>query len=243
MRERQMNGEEMMKIKAAIFDYDGTLVDSMRMWRTIPSTYARKMGKEPVLEFDERMKYLSLDEAAEEFRSMYGLDFTNEEIIRQVMDMVYGFYRDDHPLKEGAREVLEDLKRCGVPMCVATMTPREMILAANKRLGIAEYFEEIYSCTDFGVGKDIPYIYDLAAGRMGAEPEETLVFEDMVVAVNTAREAGYRVIGICDEISRKDWDRIIAGSDLSLYSLTQWPGLGRVQELLSARCPEGNTKG
>lgn len=222
-------------IKAAIFDYDGTIVDSMHMWHSIPSTFARKMGKEPVMEFDERYKYLSLHQASEEFRRMYGLTLSDEEIIEQIMDMVHGFYKDELPLKEGVRELLDELHGRGIPMCVATMTPRRMILSANERLGLSQYFQEVYSCTDFGVGKDTPYIYDLAAGRMGAEAEETLVFEDMIIAVTTARGAGFRVIGICDDNSRKDWDRIKAGSDFSVRSLAEWPGLEAVEAMFSGQ--------
>ncbi len=221
-----------MKIKAAIFDYDGTILDSMGMWRSIPSTYARKMGKEPVMEFDEQYKYLSLDEASEEFRRLYGLQLSNEEIIQQIMDMVHDFYREELPLKEGVREVLEDLCSHGIPMCVATMTPRPMILSSNERLALSGYFQEVFSCTDYGIGKDTPDIYRIAAERMGAKPEETLVFEDMVIAVNTAHRAGFRVVGICDEISRTDWNAIIAGSDLSVYSLAEWPGLEEVEARL-----------
>ncbi len=228
-----------MSIKAAIFDYDGTIVDSMKMWHTIPSTFARRLGKEPVPEFDEQYKYLSMDQASEEFRRLYGIRLTNEEIINRIMDMVHGFYRETLPLKEGVREVLEELHSKGIPMCVATMTPQPMIRSANERLGLTDYFQEIYSCTDFGVGKDTPYIYDLASGRMGAEPEETLVFEDMIIAVNTAHSAGYKVVGICDENSRKDWDRIIAGSDFSVYSLAEWPGLEKIEERMENKSPSG----
>ena len=79
----------------------------------------------------------------------------------------------------------------------------------------------------------------LAAGRMGAEPEETLVFEDMIIAVNTARGAGYRVVGICDENSKKDWDRILAGSDFGVHSLAEWPGLEKIEDCMENKSLPG----
>lgn len=219
-------------LRAAIFDFDGTLIDSMKMWHTIPSTYARSLGKEPVAEFDEQAKYLSLDESAEEFRRMYGLTYTNEEIIGQIMEMVHGFYRETLPLKAGVRELLEEFRVKGIRMCIATMTPGKMIHDACERFGILEYFDAIYSCSDYGIGKDTPDIYDMAAEKMDVIRQETMVFEDMVRAVATARSAGYRVIGILDEESRGDWDRITEESDLALNSPSEWPGLEAFEAML-----------
>ena len=222
-------------LRAAIFDFDGTLIDSMKMWHTIPSSYARSLGKEPDVDFDEKAKYLSLEESAEEFRRMYGIRYTNEEIIGQIMDMVHGFYRETLPLKPGVREILQEFREKGIRMCIATMTPSKMIYDACTRLDILDYFEAIYSCSDYGIGKDTPDIYDMAAEKMGVTRRESIVFEDMVRAVITAHRAGYRVVGIRDEESRKDWERITAESDLTMDSPADWPGLEEFAALLHAK--------
>ena len=218
------------RIRAAIFDYDGTLLDSMKMWHTIPSSYARQQGKEPVMEFDEQAKYLSLDESAAEFQKMYGLTYSIEEICQQVQDMVYNFYKDELPMKPGALEILEDLHANGVRMCICTMTPAAMILAANERLGISKYFEAVYSCSDYGIGKDTPEIYHMAAEDFGIDPSEVAVFEDMVVAVETAQKAGYYTVGVWEDENRKDWERVKASADLVLNDYSEWPGVQDLPE-------------
>ena len=133
------------EIKAAVLDYDGTILDSMTMWGTTPARFAARLGKEVDDRFNDSIKYMSLEESAQIFRE-FGATGTDEEIVDQIMDMVFESYRDELPLKDGVTELLEDLSSHGIRMSIATQTPSRMILAANKRLGIDHYFEAVYSC-------------------------------------------------------------------------------------------------
>lgn len=210
--------------KAAVFDYDGTIVDSMPMWSTVASRFAAGLGVEVEEGFDEQMKYLSLEESAGKFRE-FGAVGTNEEIVDQVMDMVLESYRDLIPLKPGILEVLKDLQAHGIRMSIATQTPSRMIYAANQRLGLEEYFDTVYSCSEWETQKREADIYYLAAASIGAAPCETLVFEDMVYAAETANRAGFTVMGIYDESSENDRQRIEASCRLYMESYEDWPGI------------------
>ncbi len=225
-------------VKAAIFDYDGTLLDSMNMWRTVPSSYIRKRGYEPDMDFDRRARYMSLEESAEEFRKMYGLTDSDEEILDGIMDMVYDFYRYELQPKAGAVDFVRKLKEEGLRLCIATMTPSKMIRAANRRLGIEDCFDEVFSCSDWKLNKSTPEIYHIASAHMGTVPEETLVFEDMSVAARTAHNAGYIVIGLADSVSAEDRDAVIENSDMFMDEFSEWPGMDAVRSLVKSRHSE-----
>ncbi len=207
--------------KAAVFDYDGTVVDSMKMWSSVPSRFARRLGVEAEPGFDEEIKYLSLEESAQRFRE-YGAVGSDEEIIEQIMEMVMESYQYELQLKPGVRNVLEDLYTHNIRMCVASQTPSRMIQAANRRLGLDRYFEAVYSCGEWETQKREPDIYYLAADHLGALPQETFVFEDMVYAVKTAADAGFYVVGIYDESSEEDRETIEQNSRIYLRNYAEW---------------------
>lgn len=230
---------EKRKIRGAIFDYDGTIMDSMTMWSTASSDYVRNvLGREPLPGLDERIKNLSLEEGAGIFREEYGAPGTDQEIVQAVLETVLFRYRHTLQLKPGILEILRDLKAHGIPMCIATASAREMIEAGNRRLGLEPYFEKIFTCIEVGANKRKPDIYNEAAAFMGTRPEETLVFEDVLHASVTAAEAGYCLIGVYDEVSKDEWEAISGLSALALADYSQWPGISALEASLSAEKAE-----
>ncbi len=215
---------------AAVFDYDGTIVDSMPMWHSIPSQYVRSLGGDPEPGIDEMIRYMTLEESSAVFRDRYGAKGSDEEIVQQVMDLVEMHYRKDLQCKPGIIDVLEDLKQSGVRMCIATATPSRMIHMANERLGLDKYFERVYSCREWETDKHHPDIYHIAAASMGAAPSETMVFEDIMYASDTANRAGFTVIGIADEASAGDREAIVKASELFLDSYDSWPGFSALNK-------------
>lgn len=215
------------RITAAIFDYDGTILDSMPMWASVPSRFVRELGSEPEPGLDELIKHMSLEEGTKIFRQ-YGAAGTDEEIVDQIMDVVLDSYQKELQPKPGVIHVLDDLKKQGIRMCIATQTPSPMIRAANQRLGLDWYFEEIFSCSELNTHKREPKIYEIAAGHLGSDPAETLVFEDIFYAVETAARAGFPVIGIYDESSSGDRERIEKNCFRYLESYASWPGLNHL---------------
>ena len=185
-------------IKGAIFDLDGTLLDSMFIWDTIGEEYLRSLGKEPHEDLKETFMTLTLEEAAEYYREHYGVTLSVKEIVDGVNAMVEQTYRTKVTLKPGISEYLAWLKENGVRMCVATVTDRYLVEETLERLGVRHYFSEIFTCAEVGFGKDKPVIYQKALEHLGTAKDETYVFEDMLFALNTAKTDGFPTVGVYD---------------------------------------------
>ena len=185
-------------IKGAIFDLDGTLLDSMFIWDTIGEEYLRSLGKEPHEDLKETFMTLTLEEAAEYYREHYGVTLSVKEIVDGVNAMVEQTYRTKVTLKPGISEYLAWLKENGVRMCVATVTDRYLVEETLERLGVRHYFSEIFTCAEVGFGKDKPVIYQKALEHLGTEKSDTYVFEDLPFALNTAKTDGFPTVGVYD---------------------------------------------
>ena len=185
-------------IKGAIFDLDGTLLDSMFIWDTIGEEYLRSLGKEPHEDLKETFMTLTLEEAAEYYREHYGVTLSVKEIVDGVNVMVEQTYRTKVTLKPGIAEYLAWLKENGVRMCVATATDRYLVEETLERLGVRHYFSEIFTCAEVGFGKDKPVIYQKALEHLETEKRDTYVFEDMLFALNTAKTDGFPTVGVYD---------------------------------------------
>lgn len=196
------------KIRAAIFDVDGTLLDSMPIWQDIGARYLESAGREVNPGTREALSTMSLEQGAAYLKENYNLTESVSEIIRDVLKIVENFYRFEAELKPGVTETLKELKDRGIRMVVATSGNKELAAAALKRNGIAELFEKIFTCTETGAGKDQPDIYLEAAGFLGSSPEETLVFEDALHAAETAKKAGFTVGGVYDESNAQNISRM-----------------------------------
>lgn len=185
-------------LKGAIFDFDGTLVDSMFIWDTIGEDYLRTLGKEPHEDLKETFMTLTLEKAAEFYRENYRVTLSVKEIVDGVNTMVEGIYRTKVTLKHGVADYLRWLKENGAQMCVATVTDRYLVEETLKRLGVRHYFSEIFTCAEVGYGKDKPIIYRDALEHLGTPKEESCVFEDSLFALKTAKADGFTTIGVYD---------------------------------------------
>lgn len=185
-------------IRGAIFDLDGTLLDSMFIWDTIGEDYLRTLGKEPHEDLRETFMTLTLEEAAEYYREHYGVTLSAKEIVDGVNTMVEGIYRTKVTLKPGVTEYLRRLKENGVKMCIATVTDRYLVEETLERFGVRWFFSEIFTCAEVGCGKDKPIIYRKALEYLGTTKEETYVFEDSMFALETVKADGFSAVGIYD---------------------------------------------
>ena len=185
-------------IKGAIFDLDGTLLDSMFIWDTSGEEYLRSLGKEPHEDLNETFMTLTLEEAAEYYREHYGVTLSVKEIVDGINAMVEQTYRTKVTLKPGISEYLAWLKENGVRMCVATVTDRYLVEEILERLGVRHYFSEIFTCAEVGFGKDKPIIYQKALEHLGTEKSDTYIFEDLPFALNTAKTDGFPTVGVYD---------------------------------------------
>ena len=157
-----------MDKKFAIFDMDGTLIDSMGFWKNLASEYltTKGIGEIPG-EILERIKPMTMFESAALFKQAFGLTGDVEAEMNAMMDE---HYRKDIPLKPGVREYLENLHRQGVRMCVASATAEHLMESCLSRLGVRNYFNFLLSCETVGAGKRSPLVYRESARRLDAAP-------------------------------------------------------------------------
>ena len=186
-------------IKGAIFDRDGTLLDSMFIWDTIGEVYLRSLDIEPRENLAETFKTFTLEESAEYYRTHYGVSLSVAEIVDGVNRMIEDLYKSTVPLKKGVAEFLAGLSKDGVRMCIATVTDKYLVEAALTRLKVRQYFGEIITTAEVGCGKNDPKIYHTALAYLGTEKRETLVFEDVLHALMTAKNDGFPVAAVYDK--------------------------------------------
>lgn len=193
----------------AIFDMDGTLVDSMKYWKALGREFLEAKGVDGNLnDVLERTKPLTMTESGALFIQEFGLPGTPESVAAEINAMMEAHYRKDVELKSGVKEYLEQLRQKDVRMCVASATAEELLKVCLGRLGVLDYFEFLLSCEAVGTGKNRPDVYFAAAERLGSTPEETVVYEDAWYAVRTAKKAGFYVVGIYDTNSDARWNDI-----------------------------------
>ncbi len=193
-----------MKYPYAIFDMDGTLLDSMAYWRNLGADYLKMQGIAVPEDLNERTRPMTLEESAAYFREELGVTGTVPEIVDRIYSLIVDNYRYRIQAKPGVAEFLAKMKEQGVKMCIVTATFDYVAMPALDRLGLTPYFEFVMDCREYG-GKTRPDVYDAAAAKLGGDRTNTMVFEDAAYAVKTVHEAGYYVVAVEDEC-RKDWE-------------------------------------
>ena len=216
-----MRDTRLPDFRGAVFDLDGTLLDSMHVWSDIDSAFLRARGLPEEPAYFERIKQISIREAADYTIARYGLSDTPQELIAWWMEMARRAYHDAVPLKTGAREYLACLKKRGVRLSVATACAPELYIPPLKRLGIYGWFDAYASLHEVAHGKSEPDVYLLAASRMGIAPGECAVFDDIIDGVRGAKKGGLLTVGVYDESSRAERPEIEKCADYYIESFTE----------------------
>lgn len=190
-------------LKGAIFDFDGTLFDTMFIWNTAGETYLRSIGIEPREDLRKVLKTMSLLQSATYIREKYAVELTLEEIMDGINRTVEDFYFYTVQPKECVITLLEQMKVKGIKMCIATATDRYQVEAALKRCGMESFFSEIFTCSDVGHGKDEPVIFRKAMEHLGTTKSDTVVFEDAYHAARTAKTDGFITVAVYDSHETK----------------------------------------
>ncbi|MGP1459483.1 MAG: HAD family hydrolase [Treponema sp.] len=209
-----------MKKKGAIFDMDGTLLDSMGMWYDIGTLYLKKRGVQAEEGFSERIVDLNMKESADFIRRNYLPELSAQEIIAGLNEVIADGYAHAVMPKAGAKEFLQSLKARGVTCAIATATERSLFMPALKRLGIVELADAIFTCGELGTAKDEPLIYQEAARSLKLPESETVVFEDLLTPVRTAVNAGFCTAAVYDDFSASSWQEIKRIANIHVYNFT-----------------------
>ncbi|MBP3568846.1 MAG: HAD family phosphatase [Lachnospiraceae bacterium] len=188
-------------IKAVIFDLDGTLVDSMWMWRDIDIEYLGRYGIPLPENLQKDISGMSFSETAVYFKETFGIPESLEEIKQTWNDMAFYKYTHEVPLKPGVLNFLNDIKAQGIRTGIATSNSKELVQTVVESLHIAEYFDEIHTSCEVDKGKPAPDIYLLVAECLGVAPEQCLVFEDIPEGILAGKRAGMKVCAVEDEFS------------------------------------------
>ncbi len=212
-------GVHIMKIKGAIFDTDGTLIESMHIWETVASTYVRSLGKTPADDLDAYALGVSVPDTSAKIKREYANELSEAEIADGLQALVFERYKNEVPIKDGfVRKFLDELREKGIPMYVATGTARNLIVAALERLDLRKYFIDVISTVDTGVNKHHPDVYLMLAEKIGAAPSEIAVFEDAKYAAKTAKAAGFYVMGVYSNFFNDDWEEMKSFTDGNICS-------------------------
>ena len=204
-------------MKTYLFDFDGTLVDSMP---TYAALMLRILDENGIAYGDDIIKIitpLGFVGTADYFIGM-GLDKPRDEIVAKMREYATAEYTYNIPAKDGVIETLRLLKARGAYLNVLTASPHTSLDPCLKRLGIFDIFTNVWSCEDFGTTKADPAIYTAAAERMGVEVGDVLFVDDNLGADRTAKSAGMKVCGIYDDSSREYVNEMKAETDFYVFN-------------------------
>ncbi len=192
-----------MSIKGIIFDFDGTLFDSMSIWETAGMDYLKSLGVIAEEGLSEKLKRLSLKQSAKYLQEKYNLSLSIEQIMNGINKTIEEFYFYQAMPKANVISTLSLFQSKGIKMCIVTATDKYLVEAALKHCEMMKYFENIITCSEVGYDKNEPYIFELACETIGTNKAEMVVFEDAYHAAKTAKQAGFYVVGIYDQYEPK----------------------------------------
>lgn len=201
-----------MRFRYAIFDMDGTLLDSIPYWDRLVPQFLRECGAEAGDDVNGRMASLPLQECGAWLKEQFSLAQASGDIVKELYQRIGKYYREEILPRPGVKEWLSELRNQGVRMCVATASSAELGRAAMERNGLMPYLDFLVDCQMAGAGKESPAVYLLAAEKFGALPQECAVVEDSGFALQTAKEAGFLTVGVYEE-SETDQERVRRYSD------------------------------
>lgn len=216
-----------MKSSAYIFDFDGTLVDSMPCWSAKMLNVLEKNNISYPRDIIKIITPLGDLGTAKYFKEVLGAEMSVDDMLVQMDEYALPKYRDSIILKEGVKDYLLLLKENNYSLNVLTASPHKMVDVCLKRNGIYELFDNVWSCDDFGTTKADPHIYVEAAKRIGVEVADAVFFDDNINAVKTASDAGMCTVGVYDESGadyREQLEKIADWYVASFYGLNQFFG-------------------
>ncbi|WMJ21930.1 HAD family phosphatase [Paludicola sp. MB14-C6] len=210
-----------MNFEAALFDLDGTLIDSISVWRRVDEAFLAKRGIEVPDDYMKAISSMNFYQAAEYSINRFGFQEATEDIVQEWREMVYHEYANNIPLKESVEEYLSYLKQKGIKIGLCTASPEDLYEAVLKNNGIYHLFDAFSSTEEVARGKGFPDVYLHTAKKLGIEPEKCVVFEDILPGIKGAKAANMLAVGVYDKESETDKDKIESLADYYLYQFSE----------------------
>ena len=205
-----MNRENWLKnIEGAVFDLDGTLLDSSWVWEKVDEKFLGDRGFQVPDDYVDEISPLGAERAAVYTIERFGLNEDKDDIVREWIEMAKKEYATEVVCKPYAKEFLEELHKLNIKM-------------ALEREGILKYFQKIVTVDEVERGKGYPDIYEEAARRIKVNPHKCLVFEDILAGVTGASLGEFNVVAVFDEKSKHNWEKI---KSISKYSINDYKEL------------------
>lgn len=216
-----MRNDMLNYIEAVIFDLDGSLVDSMWIWKDIDIEYLGKFGIDLPEDLQSKIEGMSFSETAVYFKERFQIPDSLEQMKQDWNQMAWDKYTNEVPLKKGIPAFLEECRRRGIKLGIATSNSRELVDNITKVHRLDDYFSCIMTSCEVEKGKPAPDIYLAVADNLGVKPEKCLVFEDIIPGIMAGKNAGMKVCAVEDEYSIHDTEAKKELADYYIVDFTE----------------------
>ncbi len=212
-----------MTFEAAIFDLDGTLLNSMHVWEQIDIEFLQKRGLPVPADYVVEICTRSFEEAAQYTIELFGLPETIDDIIKEWNVMAAYEYAYNVKIQSYAMDYLLQLKSRGIKLAVATGLPKELFIPCLKNNSVLHLFDVLCSTDEVRHGKECPDVFELAAKRLRVVPERCIVFDDVLPAIKSAKMANMIACGIYDKYSAHNQTEIEEIADSYIFNFKEAP--------------------
>ena len=210
--------------KGVLFDVDGTLLDSMKIWDELPYRYLSSLGIQAEPKLADIVYPMTLEESSSYLKNQYHLMDSVEKIKSDILEIMEDFYRYEVQCKEGVEAFLSSLKEQSIPMGIVSIGNSELIEAAFQRLGIQSYFDFILTCDVYQTSKKESLIYEIGKEKLSCS--QVYVFEDVLQALQSAKKAGCITVAVADASNEKYRKDMQECADYFIEDFTQIPSDG-----------------
>lgn len=211
----------MRGVKGIIFDFDGTLADSNWIWKNVMDSFIKSNGENYDENWIHETEVMEIEEVIGYLKERFLIPGDTDKILQVLKQELNSFYLREVKLKPYCKDFMSILHKQGIKMCIASATEQRLIKYVIEKYKIAHYFEDILSCNDLHTTKECSDIYHAGQTVLDTEIKETLIFEDLLTSVKTAKNAGYKVVGVYDPVNLKYLEEIRKISDLFIYSFKE----------------------